>query len=1040
MISWPFDSTVTADGNGNPLYSKTYSADVLARILSKYFRNGVFGDQSDNLQVVEDAGMNVTVKPGDALINGRHCYEESERTLAVQAAHATLDRIDTVVLRLDLSVSVLAADLYVVEGTAAATPTAPSLTRNASVYELGLSDLFIAKATTAIPQHRITDTRLNSARCGVVASVIGDTDTTAYYAQIASDLASFQAVQQAAFTAWFETARATLDGDTAGSLLNLIQRQSPVDLSVILPAAGWSDQAPYTQTASVDGVLATDVPLVDAALDADTATAQAQLLAYGCIGRVQAADGQITAVCLEDRPETDLPLRLRVIRGIRAEDPSGTTELTASMITAGDGESVQTRLDAHEALILEGVPRETATGETVTVYPLTGTELAVTVRAAAAQEGSGAPSLENRRPITGRAAVTVHHGETDYTLTPPTLLYGVAGAEDTIHNLGAVSHRTQYVAFTGTESWAVPTSGIQTETEARFYRTPSVAMADAAHGLCDAFPWDGAIDLTPAVWGERIGKLTTSANLQVIVLKSRLAGWSDAWTSTQKINAFKAFLAAQHALGTPVQLVYERAAALAETAAAVPLAAADGANALSADAGEVTVTYAAFVPRVLETMRADTAALRGELTGTQTDLAGTQAELTAAREDMAAVREALSEVAAAGLDAPVDGAYIHYATGVPTAYAGYNYVTLPCAPGETLYLTARVSGTGVALAVFYDAAMAYLGYDKKGASTAVVYTDEPTVVPAGAAFVRVTTTAVVPVAVKRTMITATAVRAAAAEARLTDAETRLAAAEAAGAEDLFDRAAWRERVADEQQKNDFRWNTPFDKAYITFTFDDCSDDVNIVADVFAAAGAPVCLSVPPSRLPTVTQSGETGLEVCRRVVANGGEILAHSFDILTASSTDADYEAILVDTRRDLAAAGFSVQGIIESGNGGDELTADYGKAVRYLRPYYRYSDRYGRGTGAEQYDNPRTYLKTTAAANHAAVDAAVAGHAWLIFASHRIDLAEPTATGTTRALVEDLLAYIAGLGAAVQIVTFAGMYAKFRSSVLERAVAALEA
>ena len=44
MISWPFDSTVTYDGQGNPIYTKTYSSDVLASILRKYFRNGVFTD------------------------------------------------------------------------------------------------------------------------------------------------------------------------------------------------------------------------------------------------------------------------------------------------------------------------------------------------------------------------------------------------------------------------------------------------------------------------------------------------------------------------------------------------------------------------------------------------------------------------------------------------------------------------------------------------------------------------------------------------------------------------------------------------------------------------------------------------------------------------------------------------------------------------------------------------------------------------------------------------------------------------------------
>ena len=247
-ISWPFDSTVTSDTEGNPIYSRAYSADVLSRILQKYFSNGVFNDVSTGLQVVEATGMTVTVKAGDALINGKHFYEESDRTLAVQSASAMLDRIDTVVVRLNLALEALTIDLYVVEGTPAATPTAPSLTRNASVYELGIANLFITKNTTTISQAKITDTRLDSDRCGVVASIIGDTDTSTYYAQIAADLASFKATEeaafaawsgatqdsmdawiaaeQAAFNAWFAAAQDTLGDDAAGALLNLINENA----------------------------------------------------------------------------------------------------------------------------------------------------------------------------------------------------------------------------------------------------------------------------------------------------------------------------------------------------------------------------------------------------------------------------------------------------------------------------------------------------------------------------------------------------------------------------------------------------------------------------------------------------------------------------------------------------------------------------------------------------------------------------------------------------------------------------------------------
>jgi len=223
MISWPFDSTVTYDGQGNPIYTKTYSSDVLANILRKYFRNGVFTDAVDCFQVLESGGMDILVSPGHCLIQGRHGYNEAATALTVNNADPALPRIDLVVLRLNLGVSALSIELFVVNGTAAVSPISPALTRNSTVYELALAEIYVTAGVTAITQAVITDTRLDSDSCGVVASIIGDTDTSTYYAQIAADLAEFKTNEEANFLAWFATIQDLLDEEVAGNLLNQIQ-------------------------------------------------------------------------------------------------------------------------------------------------------------------------------------------------------------------------------------------------------------------------------------------------------------------------------------------------------------------------------------------------------------------------------------------------------------------------------------------------------------------------------------------------------------------------------------------------------------------------------------------------------------------------------------------------------------------------------------------------------------------------------------------------------------------------------------------------
>ena len=168
-------------------------------------------------------GLYATVNPGHCLIQGRHGYNEEQAYVYFEDASPSLDRIDRVVLRLDLSVGARSIEVFTKTGTSAAEPAAPALTRNSTVYELCLANVYVAANATSITQANIDDKRLNSSLCGVVASIVGDTDTTTYYDQIAADLASFKSNEQADFLAWFTSVQNTLGEDTAGELLSMVQ-------------------------------------------------------------------------------------------------------------------------------------------------------------------------------------------------------------------------------------------------------------------------------------------------------------------------------------------------------------------------------------------------------------------------------------------------------------------------------------------------------------------------------------------------------------------------------------------------------------------------------------------------------------------------------------------------------------------------------------------------------------------------------------------------------------------------------------------------
>jgi hypothetical protein len=81
-----------------------------------------------------------------------------------------------------------------------------------------------------------------------------------------------------------------------------------------LSAAGWSENAPYTQRVNVSGVLQSDRPHVGLVPSDDTDTALAQEESWGYVSRGVTADGSITFTCYEDKPEVDIPLQIEVNR------------------------------------------------------------------------------------------------------------------------------------------------------------------------------------------------------------------------------------------------------------------------------------------------------------------------------------------------------------------------------------------------------------------------------------------------------------------------------------------------------------------------------------------------------------------------------------------------------------------------------------------------------------------------------------------------------------------------------------------------------
>ena len=105
-----------------------------------------------------------------------------------------------------------------------------------------------------------------------------------------------------------------MDSTEDETVKDAIASRAPVCYQAAFPDNDWSQTAPYTQTVLVEGLLGTDTPIADITLDDDPEIAAGELEAYGLVSRMDAEDGQLTAICYDSAPEAEFTARLMVMR------------------------------------------------------------------------------------------------------------------------------------------------------------------------------------------------------------------------------------------------------------------------------------------------------------------------------------------------------------------------------------------------------------------------------------------------------------------------------------------------------------------------------------------------------------------------------------------------------------------------------------------------------------------------------------------------------------------------------------------------------
>jgi len=155
---------------GNATDIRYYTQIAMHRFVMDYRRNGYVSGVGSELAVIQHStgDMSVDIGSGECWIQGCHHADGVAINLEIAAAHATLGRIDRVVMR-NTIVGTRKIEPVVITGTAASSPVAPDYTRNTEVHDLLIADITVGAGVTQILTANITDQRANTTYCGVAA-------------------------------------------------------------------------------------------------------------------------------------------------------------------------------------------------------------------------------------------------------------------------------------------------------------------------------------------------------------------------------------------------------------------------------------------------------------------------------------------------------------------------------------------------------------------------------------------------------------------------------------------------------------------------------------------------------------------------------------------------------------------------------------------------------------------------------------------------------------------------------------------------------
>ena len=164
-FSFPFDVSVAGD--------RTVTADTFGTMLNAMVTNGVVKDADNGLAITQSGtpAMSVAVNTGRAFVGHtskrRYYRNTASLTLTIEAADSSNPRDDLIVLEMKEATGTRSVALAVVKGTAAGSPSDPSLTTTEATFQFAIARVRVGAGVSTIVNANITDLRSTNGFAGM---------------------------------------------------------------------------------------------------------------------------------------------------------------------------------------------------------------------------------------------------------------------------------------------------------------------------------------------------------------------------------------------------------------------------------------------------------------------------------------------------------------------------------------------------------------------------------------------------------------------------------------------------------------------------------------------------------------------------------------------------------------------------------------------------------------------------------------------------------------------------------------------------------